>query len=162
MEFINKFYKYLNKLEEFFIVLFMSIMIINVSLGVFYRYVLNNPLTWTEELARYLMIWFAFIGMSLALKEEMHVGISIFIDLLPTKLKIVVKVLGNILIMVFLLFLLRYSINHLRIVRIQTSPALGIKMIWAYISVTIGAVLMILENIRLFCQNINKLIKTEY
>ncbi len=157
MEFINKFYEYLNRLEKFFIIVFMSIMIINVSMGVFYRYVLNNPLAWTEELARYLMIWFAFIGMSLAMKEEMHVGITVFIDMLPAKLKIVLKILGNILIMVFLVVLLRYSFNHLRIVRIQTSPALGIKMIWAYISVSVGAVLMALENIKLICQNIGSL-----
>jgi TRAP-type C4-dicarboxylate transport system permease small subunit len=137
----------------------MAIMIINVSLGVFYRYVLNNSLSWTEEMARYLMIWFAFLGMSLALKEEMHVGINVIIDLLPDKIRLLFKMLGNLLVMVFLLFLLRYSINHLRIVRIQTSPALGIKMIWAYISVTVGTVLMILEALKLICRNISGLKK---
>lgn len=159
MKFINNFYSYLNKLEKVIIVVLMAIMIINVSLGVFYRYVLNNSLSWTEEMARYLMIWFAFLGMSLALKEEMHVGINVIIDLLPDKIRLLFKMLGNLLVMVFLLFLLRYSINHLRIVRIQTSPALGIKMIWAYISVTVGTVLMILEALKLICRNISGLKK---
>jgi len=159
LKFINNFYSYLNKLEKVIIVVLMAIMIINVSLGVFYRYVLNNSLSWTEEMARYLMIWFAFLGMSLALKEEMHVGINVIIDLLPDKIRLLFKMLGNLLVMVFLLFLLRYSINHLRIVRIQTSPALGIKMIWAYISVTVGTVLMILEALKLICRNISGLKK---
>lgn len=136
----------------------MAIMIANVSIGVFYRYVLNNSLSWIEELARYLMIWFAFLGMSLALKEERHVGINVFVDLFPQKIRLLFGILGNILVMIFLIFLLRYSIVHLRIVRIQTSPALGITMIWPYISVTTGAALMILENIKLFCLNIYKII----
>ncbi len=145
---IKKLYKYLNKIEYILIVLFMSGMLINVTMGVFYRYVLNNSLSWTEEMARYLMIWFAFIGMSLALENEKHVGVIVFINQLPEKIRLIVEILGKIIIMFFIVFLFRYSFDMLKVVKIQTTPALGISMKWPYLAVTSGALLMIIKNIK--------------
>ena len=53
-----------------------------VSLNVFMRYVWNMPLSWAEELARYIMIWAAFIGASLCVRDNVHVQMN----LLQTKL----------------------------------------------------------------------------
>ncbi len=154
MKYFDKFYNYLNKFEYFFIVIFLSGMFIIVSLGVFYRYVLNNSLTWTEELARYLMIWCAYFGMSRALEREKHVGVVAFINMLPEKYTYLVELFGKFIIMFFLVFLFRYSFAQLKVCRIQTTSAMGICMIWPYMAVTFGSLLMILKNIKLIYEKI--------
>jgi len=55
-------------------------MTIDVLLGVFFRYVLNLPLNFTEELARYLMIWGASLAISLGISGGEHVGLTVLLD----------------------------------------------------------------------------------
>ena len=105
ISFIKKLYNYLGGLQKILLVIALSIMLFNVTLGVFYRYVLNNSLSWTEEVARYLMIWFGFIGMGVAMKDERHVGITVVRDLFSEKVTLYLKIISNILIMIFLVYI---------------------------------------------------------
>ena len=47
---------------DWFLSLVMTVMLVVVTLQVWYRFVLNDPLAWSEELARYLFVWSSFIG----------------------------------------------------------------------------------------------------
>ncbi len=51
--------------------------VLTILLGVFYRYVLNAPLVWSEELARNLNIWSVFLGATVALYEIDHLRVDI-------------------------------------------------------------------------------------
>ncbi len=48
-----------------------------VALQVFCRYVLNHSLFWSEELARYLLVWLTFLGATAAYYRKIHPGIDI-------------------------------------------------------------------------------------
>lgn len=54
-----------------------------VILQVVFRYALNNPLTWSEELARYLFIWCAFLGWIIASRRRSHLAMTFVVDRLP-------------------------------------------------------------------------------
>ncbi len=54
-----------------------------VILQVVFRYVLNSPLTWSEELARYLFIWCAFLGWIIASRRRSHLAMTFVVDRLP-------------------------------------------------------------------------------
>jgi TRAP-type C4-dicarboxylate transport system permease small subunit len=58
-----------------------------VLLQVFCRYVLNDPLTWSEELARYLFIWCAFLGWILASRHRSHLAMSFVAERLPPRVQ---------------------------------------------------------------------------
>lgn len=62
--------------------LLVAAITIVVAAGVFWRYVLNDSLSWTEEVARYLLIWLAAIGSIVAMHRRQHVAI----DIIPQKL----------------------------------------------------------------------------
>ena len=47
----------LNRVLEFILIIVLGVMVLNVSWQVFSRYVLANPSSFTDELARYIMIW---------------------------------------------------------------------------------------------------------
>jgi len=146
---LGKIYKFVEKTEEIVIIILLSAMVINVTLGVFCRYVLNSSLSWTEELARYFMVWFAYIGMALAFKDESHVNVSFIVSKFPLYLRHIIKLVVYVLVLCLLVVLFVQSISLLKIVRIQTSPSVQIPMIYPYLSVTIGALLMMIEVIKL-------------
>lgn len=149
MKVIKIIYTCMHRARKFLLFLFLLLMVLNISVGVFFRYVLGSSLRWTYELARYSMVWFSFLGMSLALKQEKHVGITIIINQFPTKIKKAIYILVNILVAFFLAVLFYYSLQHLETVSYQTSPALGINMRWPYLAVSVGTFLMLIESLRL-------------
>jgi len=149
MRALKWFYDNINKLVDIMIVVVLSVMIVDVSVGVFFRYVLNNAIPWVEEVSRYLMIWVAYLSMGMVMRDEQNVGVEFVVNWFPKGGKKVIKVITHIVIAVFLGIVLYQSIKYMRILRIQRSPALGIPMAYPYISVAIGSFLMLMENIKL-------------
>ncbi|WP_252736318.1 TRAP transporter small permease [Maribacter dokdonensis] len=127
------------------LVLIMSVMVINVLWQVFTRYVTGNPSSFTDELARYLMIWIGVLGAAYVSGRNLHVAI----DILPLrqnentqkKLKIIV----TILVILFVLF--AFVIGGSRLVYIsyvlgQQSPALQVPLALVYIIIPISGLLI--------------------
>ncbi len=59
----------------------VAVITVVVAAGVFWRYVLNDSLSWTEEVARYLLIWLAAVGSIVAMRRRRHVAIDIIPDM---------------------------------------------------------------------------------
>ena len=148
MRLLDILYRVSNWCVGLLIVLFVSLMVIDVNIGVFYRYVLNSALSWTEELSRYCMVWAAYLGMSLALRDNQHMGLSFIIEKFRLKVRGYLELVSRIVMMIFLIVVFKSSLNHLRVVKVQSSPSMEISMFWPYLAVTVGMGLMILENLR--------------
>ena len=80
-------------LEEIIATFFLFIMCVFVFLQLFYRYLVKEPLIYTEELARYAYIWVTFIGLSLCTKTKEHIRIDFLIEKLPIKMKKLTNIL---------------------------------------------------------------------
>jgi len=145
----SKIYNFIEKTEEIIVVILLAAMVTNVTLGVFCRYVLNSSLSWTEELARYFMVWFAYIGMALAFKDGSHVSVTFFVSKVPLYFRHIIKLIVYALILFFLITLFVQSISLLKIINIQNSPSMQLPMVYPYFSVTVGALLMMIEVIKL-------------
>jgi TRAP-type C4-dicarboxylate transport system permease small subunit len=145
----NWLYENINKLVYATTALLLLLMVANVFVGVIFRYVFRSALFWTEELARYMMIWCAYLAMGMVVRDEENVNVAFAVNLLPSKARRVIKVLTQLVVGIFLVIMFWGSVKHMRILRLQTSPALRISMVWPYLSVTIGSALMLIENVRL-------------
>jgi TRAP-type transport system small permease protein len=113
-------------------------------MGVFFRYVMQAPFMWTEEVARYLMLWLGFLGIQLAMRRKVHVSIEVLTTFLPPKIIKFKNVIVNLLIAFFLLIILKESwlmTNR----TIMMGQVLNISMFWAYISLPIGIFLALLQ-----------------
>lgn len=126
-------------------ILFLATMTAVVILGVFFRYVLNFPLSWPEEMSRYLMIWIAFLAASIPLRKGEHVAMQVVIQALPVALRKIIKVLLDLMILVFLVVLTKEGLALAFFAAPQTSPALGFSMLWVYLAAPVGGILMILQ-----------------
>jgi TRAP-type C4-dicarboxylate transport system permease small subunit len=135
----------IEKMIEWAITLIVGVMVLNIAVSVFSRYVLNHSFSWGEELGRYLMIWAGFLGAALAMKADEHIGLTSIVDALPKALGKIVRILARCIVLAFLLIILFNSFRHLKGLNIQRSSAMEVPMIVPYFSVTIGVFLMAIE-----------------
>jgi TRAP-type C4-dicarboxylate transport system permease small subunit len=123
----------------------VAVMTVIIILQVFLRYLFLFSLSWSEEVARYLMIWASFLGASLAVKYGLHIGVEYVINRFPQGLKRAITLVAKASI---LFFLLLFTIGGLQVawaLRDQDSPALLFSMFYAYLSVPVGGVFMIIQ-----------------
>ena len=128
------------------LIIIMSVMVINVLWQVFTRYVVGAPSSFTDELARYLMIWIGVLGAAYVSGKNMHVSI----DVLPSKLnKKSQKKLAHLVSFIIIAFVFTaLVIGGIRLVYItyileQYSPALQIPISLVYIVLPLSGILII-------------------
>jgi len=101
----------LNRWVERFCVLLLVLLTLDVWLGILARYLIPIPLTFTEELARYLMIWTALLAISCGISRREHIGVLVLVERLPPVVRKWLAVGIDILALVFFAFLLVYGIG---------------------------------------------------
>lgn len=137
-----------NKIDfvlKWVLVFIMGTMTINVLWQVFTRFIMQNPSSYTEELARYMLIWLGILGAAYVAGQKMHLAI----DLLSTKLTGAKKSYLEIFIQsaIFLFSLFVMLIGGIRLVQItlslnQISAALQIPLGYVYSVLPISGALM--------------------
>ena len=141
-----------NKAEEYFLCYGMILMVIIVFIQVFCRYVLNNSLSWSEELVRYIFVWQVWLGASLGMRINEHIRVDMFVKKLPEAAKKVLDLLIIILLLWFYGALVVYGFQYLQsaIDRNMTSTALQIPLAWVYGSLPIGSFIIAIRYLALF------------
>ena len=141
---MNKIEKYMSGFEK--IVLVFGIL--SGAVVLFINVVLRNlgmSLTWAEEYAKFAIIWMTFAGCGAAVREKAHMNISAVYDICGRTGKFILDIFVNLVGMGFSAFMLWYGIR-LTVKTVQTmqvSPTMMLPMWIIYISVPIGAALMI-------------------
>ena len=131
---------------EKILVIIMSSMVINVLWQVFSRYILTNPSSFTDELARYLMIWVGVLGAAYVAGKGNHVAITYFSEKFSPNNLERVKVAINLIILGFAFF--GMLVGGLRLVYItmvleQLSPSLKIPLGIVYAVIPLSGILII-------------------
>lgn len=135
MDKVNKFLKVL-----VFLLLFTSM--ISLFLQVIFRFVIDFPISWANELSRYLMVWLTFIGASLAARNNGLIKLEVLLNIIPANYQKIIGFVAGIIVFLFLFMLIYYGISILETVNMQTSPALHISMAIPYSAIPIGGILM--------------------
>jgi len=139
---LTRFDHILAKAEAAALIALVAVMTVVVFLQVLYRYVLTQPLHWSEELARYLFVWLSILGATLALQKQGHFGLDFFLRMLPEKAQRHMGFLIHLLMGAVVLVVLVQGITLVQKTILQESPAMGISMSWAYASLPVGGALM--------------------
>ena len=123
-----------NRYAEYFLLLLGASMTAIVILQVFCRYALNHSLFWSEELARYLLVWLTFVGATVAYHRNMHPGVDVVFKRLQRKNRARMGLFVHLISLVFFLILIWYGCNFAYFIRAQTTPALSLPK-WLVFSV---------------------------
>lgn len=111
-------------------------------LQVFTRYVLNDSLTWTEELARFSFMYVSFLGAALCVNAGTHARITVLVDFVPRPVQLVFEYIGYVIILICAYVMVTQGFGLLATVGVQKSPMLKIPMSVFYAACPIGAVFM--------------------
>ena len=120
--------------------IFVAFMTIIIAIQVFYRYVLNIGLVWTDESARFLCIWVCMLGSAILIFEDEHIKITLFEDTFPA-FRRPFQLIQRILILVYAGFMIYLAIDCLGLAAAAaSSPAMKAPMILVYIVYPLFAV----------------------
>jgi TRAP-type C4-dicarboxylate transport system permease small subunit len=101
----------LNWFVERACVALMVLLVLDVWLGVLARYVLPFQATFTEELARYLMIWMALLAVSSGISHREHIGVLILFERFPLSLRKYIAVLFDLIALMFFAIIFYYGLG---------------------------------------------------
>jgi C4-dicarboxylate transporter DctQ subunit len=120
-------------------------MTVMVFVNVVCRYVFDSPIAGSDELATLAFTWTTFLGASLGIKRQIHLGIEFVTRLFPLRLQALCGVIVSVLIAVFAMLLLVYSWQIMRSAHLKVTPVLQWPYTIVYLAVPVGALLMLLR-----------------
>ena len=128
----------------------MGFMVLNVLWQVFSRYVLSQPSSFTDELARYLLIWIGLLGASYASGKGLHLAMSLFHDKFKGKGRVRMDMGLEALVILFALTVLVIGggrLVYLTFYLGQISSALGLPLGYVYMIIPVSGVFFIFYSI---------------
>lgn len=142
---IKKFSAFLETIIKISIILGMGGIVLFVNLAVFFRYVLEDPLTWTNEISSYLLVYSVLFGASIGLRHNEFVKVEALLNLLPLRLRLFVIVGSQVLIAAFLILCISSPsmLIEKAVITKTISPALGIPMAHLYRLLRVGFACML-------------------
>jgi C4-dicarboxylate transporter DctQ subunit len=133
------------RLSSWAMVVLGSVMTLVILIQVFFRYVVYLPVPWTEELARYLMVWMGMLGAVAALRQGRHIGVRVLVERLPKGTYDYVVPLVQAAEIGFLLLLGWQGWEFMSFNLGQNSPAMEVPMLIPYAAIPIGCLMMALN-----------------
>ena len=146
--FVKTVFDIMDRCINWFLALLMAGMVVIIAAQVWYRFILNDPLSWSEEAGRYLFVWISFMGAAAGVRYQVHLGIDLMDKLLPPAAYRWVVVLVNLIIQIFLLMIIYWGFNILGIIQFQESPSMHISMRYPYMAVPVGGIFMFINAFR--------------
>lgn len=126
---------------EWVLAILLGAMVLDVFWGVITRYILDSQSSWTDELARFLLIWLSILGAAYASGKKLHIAIDLLPKYLNDRNKKILDIITTSIVLLFAVAV--FLIGGLRYVYIsftlgQTSPALKLPIGFVYIVMPIA------------------------
>lgn len=97
---LNKIVKIYMKFEESVLVICLAVMGLVLTAQILLRYFISAPISWAEELARYLQIWITFLGMGYAFRKKSHIALDLLLEKFPKKLSKAITIFNDLVMIV--------------------------------------------------------------
>lgn len=147
MRSLKKFSDFAELAAEYALFLMMAAMVVIIFAQVIFRFVLQASLPWSEEAARYIMVWISMLGAAVGIRRKGHIGVEAVVLLFPERLKKATVVITTLVGCCFFAGMIFYGIRICSVVAAQESPAMEISMAIPYSSIVAGGMLMFLFSI---------------
>ena len=122
----------------------MVVLVADVFLGVWSRYVLQATFQWYDEVARLCFVWMVFLGAASAVRRGAHFRLHLLIDRFGPRLRRANDLLVGLLVVVFGGVLVAGGVAMWPVARRQVTDSLELSMLWFYAALPVGGALMIL------------------
>ncbi len=154
MSAFDRFSDVLNDAVKYLAAILLGAMTTLVFLQVLFRYVLNHPLDWSEELSSFAFVWMSLLGASIGLKRNENPRLDLFVNQFSQNAQRIVAGLYNITILFLLAVLFIYGARLTANMRSQTTAALGYSISYVYAVLPVSAAIMfvhlVVQTVKLF------------
>ena len=133
------------KIINYLVIIFFVYMVLAVFYQVLGRYIFSYKLGAAAETATMAQIWMILLASGIAMRKNMHVGVDILLRKLNVKAQKIIVTVSTIVITIFLIMVLKGSVQLIIVGAQSTSPAISIPMWIPYLSIPIGIVYIMLE-----------------
>jgi len=134
----------INRIEEWGCIALTLFILAILTYQVILRFVFASSNSWSEELARYLFVWFTYLGAGYGVLKRAHIKIDAVVNLWPKAIRKYIPYVANVLFFIYCIVVAYYSTKYtLRLVETgQVSMGAHVKMAYMYASVPVGHILM--------------------
>ena len=125
----------------------MALMVLDVTWQIFTRYATSSPSSWTEELARFLLIWIGLLGAAWAYRKRAHLGLSYLVEKQSEEAQKKIALFGYLASAAFALLVMVYGGTQLVLLTLklnQVSASLGLKIGYVYTIIPVSGMLITL------------------
>lgn len=132
---------------NFILIVAVAVLVFDVVWGVFSRYVMGGQTKWTEELARFLLIWVSLLGGAVAFGTKGHLGVDYFVGKFHPDAQRLLAIAAHLVVLFFACSIFLYGGGRVvadTLAMGQTTPALGWKMGHVYLALPIAGIFMVL------------------
>ena len=148
-----------DRVARIIVVITGILMLTSLSLGVFTRYVIKDPFIWTEEIARFCMLWLTFNGASIIMKKRELINFKFLLNNLSEKTRGILRIFITLFIIIFLLIFLYYGYEAMLVNTRVIASATGISLFWPSLGLYLGAVFMVIHSLDMLFEQITALLK---
>jgi TRAP-type C4-dicarboxylate transport system permease small subunit len=117
-------------------------MFVVICCQVLFRYVLQQPSPWTEELARYIFIWVSMVGAAYGVNMQAHFGFDLLVKKMSPRMQRAGHYCIQVCMGLLVFVLVVYGIRMVEVVSFQVTPALQLPMRYVYYSLPVSGLLM--------------------
>ena len=128
----------------FLLGLFIASIVLITLVSVWYRYVLDNPLSWTEQVCGILFVWITFLGSAVLYRRVLHIAIDMILVLMPDAMRTVFYWINEGLIFLLAVLMIWFGGRHALFNSSQTFGALEITPAWFYAAPPLSGILMVI------------------
>ncbi|MBX2993010.1 MAG: TRAP transporter small permease [Bacteroidetes bacterium] len=149
-----------DKIVEWSLIVIVAVMTLNVLWQVFTRFVLQTPSSYTEELARYLLVWLGLLGGAYAVGRKAHLAIDLLPMMMKGKNKLILELVIQVFVLLFAATVILWGgieLVGLTLTLQQVSAALQVKLGYVYLVLPVSGALMIFYSISFIAENIGQL-----
>ena len=144
-------------------VLGLTLLVLLVMLAqVFFRYVLNSSLQWSEELAVWGMVWMVFVGSVLLMRRSEHISITTLARIVPPTVRPFLIIFNKVAALVFLVIIGYYGIEVFGGTFHAKSPSIGLSTRWIKLAIPTGAVLMAVVAVHVIADDCRRLVNRDF
>lgn len=155
---MEKLKKWLDDLEINISIILLIWILVVLTMQVVLRFIFRNSNSWSEEMSRYLLIWFSYLSASACICNNTHIRIDTFIKIWPKPLRPVILIVGDLIFLIFCIFTTYHGALYTRSLAAahQVSLGLGIEMWIVYAAIPVCNAAMALRLVQRFIRMIRE------
>lgn len=127
----------------------LLVMTVLIFWQVFARFVVGSPLFFSDEIARFAMLWLTFLGAGYAYRKGALISVDIVLEYAGKTLGCVLRIIIILCSALFALIMIKYGYDLMDRVSSQTAPSTRVSMMWPYMAIPAGGVVIVINSLGL-------------